>query len=171
VTTRAIFVIDNQGRWIDDDGSSRGVSSSKDLAHLVAMRRRSDVILTSGKTARDNRYKPASCDLVVITRQPAETFPLLHDPSVRLVSGEVIEILNGLTKKYKNVLIEFGPQLLSLCIEAGKIHEILVSVTGVCSYSRAIECLRTLPFRFSEFENTPIVLEDDFKVFQMKRTV
>lgn len=162
-------MIDNQGRWVDEDGGSRGVSSSKDLAHLIAMRRRADVIVTSGKTARDNRYKPAQRDLVVITRQSASSFPLLQDGRVRFVSGDVVAIIKDLEAKYDSVLIEFGPLLLEQCIAAGLIDEILVSVTGVCTYDKAIKGLSHLPFNISEFENKPILLEEDFKLFQMTR--
>ena len=169
MTTKAIFVIDTQANWIDEDGSSRGISTERDLIHLIASRNRSDVIVTSGKTARDNRYKVPKRPLVVITRQPAQSFERLQDPKVSFVAGDVTKIIESLEKQYDNLLIEFGPELLQKCIAVGQVDEIEVSVTGVCTDDAAMRLLTKLPFDFKDFECQLIENDADFKLFSMIR--
>jgi hypothetical protein len=56
----ANFVISCSGAFVDKNGSSRGISSPDDLAHLVHLRSQASAVVIGGNTARKEGYSPKS---------------------------------------------------------------------------------------------------------------
>jgi riboflavin biosynthesis pyrimidine reductase len=66
---RLNFVLDQQGRTSGSDGSSDGVSNALDRLVLGKLRSQADLIVTSGETARVERYKSSRhAPIAIITR-------------------------------------------------------------------------------------------------------
>ena len=56
---RSNMAISLDGHYVDDAGSSRGLSSSLDVSILLLLRALSDVVVVGGFTARQEAYAPA----------------------------------------------------------------------------------------------------------------
>jgi riboflavin biosynthesis pyrimidine reductase len=97
------MVISLDGSFVDDAGSSRGLSSSDDLRVMLALRALSDCILIGANTARSERYVPGAVNeefahhvnsgpaVAVVTR----TFELPHESA--LFTGTTRPIIFGTT--------------------------------------------------------------------------
>lgn len=111
---RANLVQDNLGSFVDETGSSRGISNGQDLALLKHLRSLADVVVTDGETARLEKYKvPIVCDLAVITR-------VGYKPEHSETTKRYVELLKldlpaaiGRLKElgYASILLETGPEL------------------------------------------------------------
>ena len=55
----ASLVIDQNGRTVGHDGTSKTVGNQTDLQLLIALRSKASLIVTTGKTARIEQYKPS----------------------------------------------------------------------------------------------------------------
>jgi len=64
-------VVSPEGAFVGANGASTGIGNRTDFELLMHLRSRSDVVLTSGVTARMERYRhPTTADLAVFTRGP-----------------------------------------------------------------------------------------------------
>ena len=124
----ANFVVSNDGRYKDESGSSRGISTETDLQHLIHLRRQCDALVTDGSTARLEGYKPnASRTTYVFTR--SETSPGLI--ALRADDDEELcETFKRLRSSHQAILVETGPTLLKALIARGLIDTLFLSVTG-----------------------------------------
>ena len=111
------FVVDSKGSVVAEGGSSKGLGNDSDLTLLLALRQHSQVVLTSGLTARIERYRmPARADLAIFTNEGVSELGLKPKPSQRLVLLTPPEIssyqaaLETLLGSYSNVHVEFGPE-------------------------------------------------------------
>lgn len=67
----ASLVVDIAGNTIGADGTSKTVGNHTDLQLLLALRAKASVIVTTGKTARAEGYKPSRfAPIAFITRNP-----------------------------------------------------------------------------------------------------
>jgi hypothetical protein len=136
----ASLVADEHGSTISDQGNSSGLGNSSDLALLVALRRKSQVILTSGKTFRSDQYKfPKNADLAVLTKQGVQISP--PDGQKLIVSnGGYREALSDLKEVgYKRIHVEYGLTGIRALVEAGSLDSLLMSSpskSGVLALAR-----------------------------------
>ncbi len=105
----ASLVCDENGNTVDLSGSSAGLGNATDLALLIALRRKSQVVLTSGATFRADQYRfPKFADLAVLTRGsieidvPTERRLLILDSSYSKAVDDLI------AEGYSRMHIEFG---------------------------------------------------------------
>ena len=100
------------GVFIDESGSSRGISNQDDRELLAYLRTLSDVVVTGGETARLERYrKPKSALLAVITRRStdiAEAIVLSPPEPEEVATWSITELER---RGFSKVLLEVGPSL------------------------------------------------------------
>ena len=122
----ANFVMRCTGEYRDDRGSSRGISSSTDRAHLIHLRSQADAVITGGGTARTEAYSPTSrFETYVFSRTSAAEG--LH--RLQFVNLEALrEVFTDLKLKHARILVEAGPKLLNVFIDEGLVDTLFVSV-------------------------------------------
>lgn len=129
---RANIVQGASGEFVDESGSSRGISNALDLERLLALRTLSDVVVTDGETARKEQYKvPRVADLAVITRQgytPRESDSTRKYVELRQNPLDAVQSL--IDSGYKRILLEVGPNLLRSMALAGLVDQICITNTG-----------------------------------------
>ena len=119
------FVVDERGSHQGPKGNSEGLGNQKDLSLLRALRAKSEVVLTSGLTARSDGYRmPRTADLAVFTADGVDQLGLSPKPSqnLHLLSPPTVEsYLDAFWKLgdlgYKNVHVEFGPRGMAEVLE------------------------------------------------------
>ncbi len=121
------------GVFVDDSGSSRGISNDLDRELLLYLRTLSDVVVTDGETARREKYRvPRVCDLAVITREGYEPEPresghkYLQFPG--LSPAQVVSELQKLG--YSRILLEVGPNLVRELIQANLVDQLCLTNTN-----------------------------------------
>ncbi len=124
----ASLVADENGNTVSSEGNSSGLGNSTDLSLLVALRRKSQVILTTGKTFRSDRYKfPKYADLAVLTIQELK----LSAPEGQELILSNLGYLQTLTdlrlKGYKRVHVEYGITGISALVKAKALDALLLS--------------------------------------------
>ena len=111
------FVVGAQGEVANPDGGSSGIGNSTDKKLLGALRSNAEIVLTSGRTARLERYKmPRTADLAIFTNQGVQELGLSPTPPQRLIVfgqdhassfSEAIDYLQSIG--YQRIHVEFGP--------------------------------------------------------------
>ncbi|MEY4985304.1 MAG: hypothetical protein RLZZ359_190 [Actinomycetota bacterium] len=152
---RAIFVASNTGEWRDRAGSSKGISNASDFAHLLASREWADVIVSSGETVRANNYSPTRKPLRIISSRSRSDFArLCQSEQFQVINGSASDLLHRLRLEFDNILVEFGPTLLSEALEKNSLDEFDLSITGDFDLDDLRELLIDLPFElgFSDYE-------------------
>jgi riboflavin biosynthesis pyrimidine reductase len=155
VAIRAIFVTSNKGEWSDQAGSSKGISNASDFAHLLASREWADVIVSSGETVRANNYSPTKKPLrVVSSRSHSDFARLSQSEEFQVINDSASDLLFRLRLEFDNILVEFGPTLLSEALEKNALDEFDLSITGDFDLDDLRELLIDLPFElgFSDYE-------------------
>lgn len=131
----ASFVVDASGSTLGASGNSSGLGNKTDLSLLRFIRAQSEVVLTSGKTARSDQISmPKSADLAIYTKTGVEFLELepKDDQQLILISSEnasgfpeALAYLKSLG--YRHIQIEFGEAGFStlvaqieLCVVSGK---------------------------------------------------
>jgi len=155
VPIRAIFVASNKGEWSDQAGSSKGISNASDFAHLLASREWADVIVSSGETVRANNYSPTKKPLRVISSRSRSNFARLsQSEEFQVVNDSASDLLYRLRLEFDNILVEFGPTLLSEALEKNALDDFDLSITGDFDLDGLRELLIDLPFElgFSDYE-------------------
>ncbi|MEN9955393.1 MAG: hypothetical protein RLY34_200 [Actinomycetota bacterium] len=133
----ATYVVDSNGRHVDENGSSANLGDSGDLSLLMSLREKADVIVTTGATARAENYRPSRfAPITVITKKPESLAELplfvnpgtftnqVFEPTQEALFSELTSYLNE--QGYSRFLFEGGPSLLhSLSTQTGPISVIL----------------------------------------------
>lgn len=109
-------MVDAGGSTVGKDGNSTGLGNQTDLRLLGYIRSQSEVVLTSGRTARaDNIKMPRTADLAILSAAGVESLTLEPKPNQRLVllgpeqAGSYVEALSSLRNLgYQNIQLEFG---------------------------------------------------------------
>jgi len=148
---RLNMVVSGIGGFVDETGSSRGISNELDRKLIGHLRRRSDVVVTGGNTARVEQYRvPSHCALAVISN----SFTIEDDRFISLDSPETaITKLRELG--FSRILLETGPSLSKFFLERGDVDEFCLTVT---SGDRAIaaKTVAALNSNFHLFDATEI---------------
>ena len=130
----ATFVISCSGAFVDQNGSSRGISSAEDLAHLIHLRNQASAVVIGGNTARKEAYSPKSRFETYVFSETSNVPSGLQrrqfkdDADLQRVFGELIA-------DHDRVLVEAGPNLLNRFLLGGLIDTLLVSIVhtvGLC---------------------------------------
>jgi hypothetical protein len=124
----ASLVSDQHGKTVSNDGSSAGLGNPTDLSLLVALRRQSQVILTSGKTFRSDRYKfPKHADLAVLSNQELDIS--IPDGQKLILSHQGYQqaLMDLRSKGYKRVHVEYGVTGIRALVEAKALDALLLS--------------------------------------------
>ena len=111
------FVVDENGEVANSSGNSKGIGNQTDLELLRSMRASSEVVLTSGLTARLEQYRmPRHADLAIFTAQGVSQLDLKPRAGQNLIilSPPIVnsyqESLRALRTRYQNIHVEFGPR-------------------------------------------------------------
>ncbi len=127
----ASLVCDENGNTVDLSGSSAGLGNATDLALLIALRRKSQVVLTSGATFRADQYRfPKFEDLAVLTRGsieidvPTERRLLILDSSYSKAVDDLI------AEGYSRMHIEFGLTGIHELVSQNRLDALFLSSTS-----------------------------------------
>lgn len=136
---RANFVVDAQGRFIGETGSSRDISNEDDLALLKKLRSLSDVIVTDTKTARVECYRPSKWAPIQIWSKTGNFDGLIAEDGVSFkVTPDPIAAISELSKLYPSVLLEAGPTVTNVLAKSKSIDELKLTVVGAPSQEAAV---------------------------------
>jgi riboflavin biosynthesis pyrimidine reductase len=124
----ASLVADEFGNTVSQEGNSSGLGNSIDLALLIALRRKSEVVLTSGKTLREDRYKfPKGADLAVLTSHEVD-MAVPAGQQLILSSTGYSEALAALKASgYQRVHVEYGVTGISSLVKEKAIEAMFLS--------------------------------------------
>ena len=126
---RLNMVAGADGSFVDENRSSRGISSDIDRELLVHLRKLCDVVVTGGETARVESYlKPKSSSLAIISRRPVEisdSITLTPPPSTEVAAWCIAE-LNRLG--FNRILLEVGPSLAREFLKSDLVDEFCLTL-------------------------------------------
>jgi hypothetical protein len=146
----ASLVCDEQGNTISTTGDSKGLGNATDLALLIALRRQSQVILTSGRTFRNDQYKfPKQSDLAVLTTNNLEVEVPVGRNLVLLREGYAQAIADLRFRGYSGIHVEYGLTGITELLAQQKLDALLLS-----SKSRT-----GLTYLANALNLTPVVIE------------
>jgi len=108
----ATLVVGADGEHVGHDGTSKSLGGPSDFEWFLSVRRRAEVILTSGKTYLDERYVvPANAKLAVFSRRlrKADLAPgVIHISDLQSSTfGDAVKHL--LSLGFDRIHCEFGP--------------------------------------------------------------
>lgn len=138
----ATYVVDKNGNFVDESGSSAGLGNKEDLSLLLSLREKADVIVTSGATARAENYRASRfAPITVISNHPESLkaiplFDTASSESNEIFSSSPASLFLDLTnhlqlKGHERFLFEGGPSLLKvLCNHLGTI-EIIINMANL----------------------------------------
>ena len=126
VGVRLNMIVGPNGEFVDDSGSSRGLSNELDRKLIGHLRRRSDVVVTGGNTARAEQYRvPSHCALAVIS----SSFELTDKRYIRLTDpADALETLRD--QGFERILLETGPTLSRFFLDSSQVDEFCLTVAG-----------------------------------------
>lgn len=158
---RTNHVVDTAGSFVDEFGSSRGLSNEFDLALLIALRRRADLVLVDARTARQESYRALSKTALGLISQTGDFsgIPAAESKSsnVYLFSGNgtddidnrAVQIGNGnpfpailafaKSKGWKAILLEAGPTLARLAFDAKLVSQSAITITSKVALPESFE--------------------------------
>ena len=179
---RTNHVISSDGKFVDETGSSRGLSTKEDLELLIELRTLSDLVIVDAATARREKYrKLSSAHLAIVSASgnfndiPAATAtegvtlfssvnPSLQDKSaldhVMISKGEPFGTILEWAKSHQmtSVLLEAGPTLTRLAFTANLVCQSAITVTPAIKNLSSVENLN--PFS-NTGELTSVASADD----------
>jgi riboflavin biosynthesis pyrimidine reductase len=149
---RTNHVISSSGSFVDQYGSSRGLSTPEDLALLIELRKLADLVVVDAATARNERYKrlsnahlaivSASGDFTSIPAASAtdkvtlfsESRPTVERPGFdhhQISAADPFEkiLLWAKNMEMKSLLVEAGPKLTKVCFETTKVSQSAITIT------------------------------------------
>ena len=139
----ASMVVSPTGSAVSTSGTSRGLGNETDLALLKWFRARSQIVLTSGKTAELENYRyPSSTGLAILSRSQRTYDSLTEDrEKVLFLNGvdtyrQAIEELRNLG--FQKVHCEFGPSGFIELVNEGKVDGFVscVEASGIESFAQ-----------------------------------
>jgi riboflavin biosynthesis pyrimidine reductase len=123
---RLNMIVAANGDFVDETGSSRGLSNELDRKLIGHLRRMCDVVVTGGTTARAEKYAvPSNCSLAIISKSfelDDDRFFSLRDPA------SALETLQ--TQGFERILLETGPTLSKYFLESNQVDEFCLTVPG-----------------------------------------
>lgn len=126
IGVRLNMIVGVNGEFVDETGSSRGLSNELDRKLIGHLRRRADVVVTGGNTARKELYRvPSHCSLAVISN----SFEIDDERYIRLPEpATAIETLRA--AGFERILLETGPTLSKFFLESNQVDEFCLTVAG-----------------------------------------
>lgn len=149
---RTNHVISSSGSFVDQNGSSRGLSTQEDLALLLELRKLADLVVVDAATARKEKYKRLShAHLAIVSASgnfssiPAtsetervtlfsEAEPTLDRSGYdyqHISSADPFEkiIIWAENMRMKSILVEAGPTLTKVCFQTTKVNQSAITFT------------------------------------------
>lgn len=134
----ASLVVSSAGIATSDEGSSKGLGNQTDLALLKWFRSRSEVVLTSGKTAEIENYKlPSSAELAILSKAERKYESLGAQKSkvifLKNLDSYAQSIDALLSLGYSRIHCEFGPSGFVDLLHSGLVEGFVSSkeVSGI----------------------------------------
>ncbi|MFM6971403.1 MAG: hypothetical protein ACKOWH_02290 [Rhodoluna sp.] len=177
---RAAIVLNANGEFIGRDGSSKSISNDSDRALLFELRSQSDVIVTTGKTARSEQYQSSKfAPIAFITRNPESlrnipAFMVPGDFPNRILTSKNHD-LNWLPDQIRELgfsrpLFEGGPDSLNQLIDSGVAIEIFASSTApVQPQETQLDLLAKLIPSISNFEVADVLEKESLRALRLIR--
>jgi riboflavin biosynthesis pyrimidine reductase len=151
----ATLVVGSDGSTAKD-GSSRGVTSSLDRARFLERRRRVDVILIGGNTARTEPYHKTPVPVVVISTSMINA--LADNRQAYWWNASPSEALERARRLFgSNILVEAGASIINELIDSGEIDRLELSVTQISGGEDRIDIQKML----SHFPHVESVTEGE----------
>ncbi len=144
----ASLVVSATGSAVSEQGTSKGLGNATDLSLLKWFRNRSEIVLTSGKTAELENYRlPSTAQLAILSRTD-RIYQSLGQDKTKVIFlenldsfGSAIEELR--TRGYERIHCEFGPtgfvDLVNQNLTAGFVSS--VDVMGIELFAKEHELL------------------------------
>lgn len=132
----ASMVVSSAGSAISDNGTSRGLGNKSDLALLKWFRSRSQIVLTSGKTAELENYRfPSSTGLAILSRSQ-RSYDSLGKEKERVLFLDVKAsfsqaVLELKSQGYQRIHCEFGPSGFVELVQEGTVDGFVSSIEVV----------------------------------------
>lgn len=150
---RTNHVLDQDGRFFDENGSSRGLSTKEDLELLIELRKLSDLVIVDAATARSEQYrKISSSHLAIVSASgrfdgipavQAHGGVTLFSPVIPPTNRESMiehvlvptdDPFRGLlswaeSKQLKSLLLESGPTLTRLAFKSNSVRQSAITIT------------------------------------------
>jgi len=148
---RVNFVTDSQAKFADSTGSSRGVSSAEDYQLLIGLRSISDVVITSGKTAKSEGYRASkhSALAIIAGKSHLEGVPALSQEAAIEPKPVYLVCHVSQSADYQEASDRFGFQIVALKSgSAGNLEAVEI-----------IESLRQAKLQAMLFEAGPELLQ------------
>ena len=122
------LVANSMGQTISKAGNSGGLGNRTDLQLLMALRRQSEIVLTSGATFRADEYKfPSNADLAVLTRGSI-ALSVPDGRKLLTLQSSYLESLADLRHfGYQRIHVEFGERGMKELVSAGAIDSLVLS--------------------------------------------
>ena len=117
---RVLSLVYEQKHGFIKDGNSKQLGGEHDINILIALRQRSELIVTTAKTAEIEQYKQPSKPLVLITTR-SDAAPWLEAQRITLHDERLDMLLNR-----KTVLFETGLIVSAELFSLGLIDQVLV---------------------------------------------
>lgn len=125
-------LVSKGGKLVPDSGNSDALTWEEDRLLLSTLRARSEIVLTTGKTARDEKLRnPKTARLAILTRTQNLSGTEFDRPDeVLLISdadrpSEAIQKLQDLG--YVQIQVEFGPNSMKSALSDKRIDLLLLS--------------------------------------------
>lgn len=145
-STTASLVCDELGNTVSANGDSKGLGNATDLALLIALRRQSQVILTSGKTFRNDQYKfPRQSDLAVLSASTFAVEAPLGRNFVLLRDGYSHAIGELRAKGYSRIHVEYGITGITELLAKQGLDALLISSKSPAGLSSLAQTLGVTP--------------------------
>jgi riboflavin biosynthesis pyrimidine reductase len=137
----ASLVVSNDGQTISEMGNSKGLGNETDLQLLKWFRARSQIVLTSGKTAFAEEYRyPSSAELAILSRSERNYTSLEKDLGrVRFLADQAsyvsaVETLHS--QGFERIHTEFGIEGFVELVQSGFADGFVssVSASGVTEF-------------------------------------
>ena len=129
---RVNFVTDSQAKFADSNGSSRGVSSAEDYQLLIGLRSISDVVITSGKTAKSEGYRASrhSALAIIAGKTHLDGVPALSQVAASETKPVYLICHVSQSADYQEASDRFGFQIVALKSgSAGKLDAVEITET------------------------------------------
>lgn len=131
VGVRVNFVVNAEGRFVGESGSSRDISNDEDLAVLKKLRSLSDVIITDATTARTEKYSPSKWAPIQVWSRTGNFAGIAAVPGLSLeLTPDAFEKITTVAREYPHVLLETGPTLTRELAKSATIDELKLTVIG-----------------------------------------
>ena len=126
----ANFVITAEGEWLDENGSSRGISNELDRELLVHLRNQYRAVLIGGNTARRENYTSTDRFETYVVSAEGSLTPADLNRVQPTDLQNLAENIEHIRKMHGGVLVEAGPSLISKLLQIEALDVIYLTVIG-----------------------------------------